>query len=135
MNRWELLAAITSNYGEVFLEDEKEAPIRVRPASRLQDALDALDFLLEGPILNRVSVRVKNSDFVHYGIGDASGNGYETAIHIGGNLHFLYGQWSSRESEENSNYREFSNSVNCVETLYGEGHLKYCELFYIHIIW
>ena len=126
-----MLAAITSNYGEVFLEDEREARIRVKPASRLQDDLDALDFLLEGPIPNRAYVRVKNSGFVHYGIGDVSGNGYEAAIHIGGNLHFLYGQWSSRESEENSNYREFSNLVNCVETLYGEGHLKYCELFYI----
>ena len=129
LNRRELLAAITSNYEEVILDNEKEAPIKVKPASRLQDDLDALDFLLEGPISKRVSVRVKNSGFVHYGIGDASGNGYGAAIHIGGDLHFRYGQWSSRESEETSNYREFSNLVNAVEKLYGEGHLKNYEIF------
>ena len=88
-----------------------------------------LEFLLEGSIPKRISVRVKNSGFVHYGIGDASGNGYRAAIHIGGNLHFRYSQCSSRESEETSNYREFSDLVNCVEKLYGEGHLKDCELF------
>ena len=59
MIRRELLAAITSNYGEVILENEKEAPIKIRPASRLQDDLDALDILLEGSIPKRVSVRVK----------------------------------------------------------------------------
>ena len=91
--------------------------------------MDALDFLLEGTIPKRGSVRVRNSGFVHYGLGDASGNGYGAAIHIGSNLHFRYGQWSSRESEETSDYREFSNLANCVEKLYGEGHLKDCELF------
>ena len=43
-------------------------------------------------------------DCVHYGIGDASGDGYGAAVHIGRDLHFRYGQWSRKEGEESSNY-------------------------------
>ena len=41
----------------------------------------------------------------------------------------MYGQWTSEESEQTSNYRELHNLVNVVEKLYREGLLKNCELF------
>ena len=41
----------------------------------------------------------------------ASGNEYGASIHVEGKLHFRYGDWSTKEGEESSNYRELNNLV------------------------
>ena len=108
---------------------EKVAPISVILASRLKDELEALVFLLERSFANRVHMRLTSTGFVHYGMGDASGNEYGTAIHVEGKLHFRCGEWSMKEGELSSNYRKLNNLVVAVEKLYKEGLLKDYELF------
>ena len=77
---------------------EKEATCVVGPVSRLKDDLFALESMLEGEVPRRSPVRLSQSGWVSYGIGDASGNEYCAAVHIGEKLHYMYGQWSSEES-------------------------------------
>ena len=72
------------------------SPVSMIPASRLKEDLDALTFILEESISNRVPVLLASTGFVHYGMGDASGNGYGAAIHVEGKLHFRYGDWSTK---------------------------------------
>ena len=103
---------------------EKEAPSVVEPASRLKDDLFALKSMLEGDIPRRSHIRLSKSGWVNYGIGDASGNGYGATVHIGEKLHYMYGQWTSVESEQTSNYRELYNLVNEVENYTRKGFLK-----------
>jgi len=52
---------------------------------------------------------------VSYGIGDASGNGYGTAMYLKDSIIYRYGQWASEVSEAFSNYTELKNLVNMVE--------------------
>ena len=70
-----------------------------------------------------------STGFVHYGMGDTSGNGYGVAIHVKGKLYFRYGDWSTKKGERLSNYRELNNYMMSVKQLYEEGILKDCELF------
>ena len=60
------------------------APASVLLASRLKENLEALAFLLDGSTAKRVPVRLVSTGFVHYGMGDASGNGYGAAIFVEG---------------------------------------------------
>ena len=59
---------ITFNSEDFFTEDGN-APELVKPAAHLMDDLDALTFLLDGPVPKRVSVRWKTTGCIHYGIG------------------------------------------------------------------
>ena len=80
---------------------EKEAPCVVGSTSRLKDDLFALESMLEGEVPRRPPLRLAKSGWVSYGIGDDSGNRYGTAVHIGEKLYYMYGQWTSEESEKN----------------------------------
>ena len=108
---------------------DEGSPVSVIPASRLKDHLEALVFILEGSFAKRNPARLASTGFVHYGMGDASGNGYGAAIHEEDKLHFRYGDWSTKEGEISSNDRELKNLVVAVEKLYEEGRLHDCELF------
>ena len=55
----------------------------MKPAARFKDDVDTLTFLLDGPVPKKVHVRLETTGCVHYGIGDASGDGYGAAVHIG----------------------------------------------------
>ena len=108
--------------------DEGE-PVRVIPISRLKDNLEAFMFFLEGFIAKRVPVRLASTGIVHNGMGNASGNGYGVAIYMEGKLHFRYGDWSTKEGEESSNYHELNDLVVSMKNLYEKGLLKDCEVF------
>ena len=58
---------ITFNSEDFFTEDGND-PELVKPAAHLMDDLDALTFLLDGPVSKRVSVRWKTTGCIHFGI-------------------------------------------------------------------
>jgi len=64
------------------------------------------------------------------GIGDTSKKDYGATVHIGSKLHFRYRQWISTAKEESSNCRELCNLVDTIESLYSEGKLRDCEMFF-----
>ena len=129
LTKAELLQFMTSDEEVDNSYQDERSPASVLPASRLKEDLEALAFPLNGSIAKRVPVRLVSTGFVHYGMGDTSGNGYGAAIHVKGKLHFRYGDWSTKKGEISSNYRELNNLVVSVKTLYEEGILKDCELF------
>ena len=47
-----------------------------------------------------------------------------------GKSHFRYGDWSTKEGEESSNYRELNNLAVSVENLHEESLLKDYKLFF-----
>ena len=63
-------------------------------------------------------------------MGDASKKGYGAAVHQGLKLYFRYRQWTSIAGEESPNYRELYNLVETIESLYSEGKLRYCKIFF-----
>ena len=65
---------------------DEEPSCFVQPSSRLKNDLFALECLLEDDVPRKSPVRLPMSGWVSYGIGDASGNGYGTAVHIGGEI-------------------------------------------------
>ena len=106
---------------EILIEDG-DTPVRLKPATRLEDDLDSLAFLLDGSVPKRVPVILKSTRFIHYRIRDASSDSY------GADIHFYINN-GQRRSIESTNYCELNNLVTVVEQLYKDGYLKNYELF------
>jgi len=84
----------------------------------------------ETPPLRRV--RPRKAAAVLHGFGDASGSafGATSQFQHSANIHFEFGQWISSVSlEESSNWREFTNVVECLEGLGASGELQDAEVF------
>jgi hypothetical protein len=66
-----------------------------------------------------------------YGFGDASKDGFGVSIEIQGEGVVMWrsGTWSQTMREESSNYREFCNLVETIESLVTRGTLRGHELF------
>ena len=61
--------------------------------------------------------------------GDVSSSSFGTAIMINGALHFRYENWSNKDCEIFSNYRELKNLVVSLEQLCEQRKLTCCEFF------
>ena len=79
---------------------------------------------MEGEEPIRIPCRVKNTGWVAYDICDASGDGFGVSIHIGDDLQFRYGQWTSVLSEKSSNFCELRNLVDTLEGLCERGEIE-----------
>ena len=115
LERREMMMYLASKDGGVGFIGDSEAPEEVFLVFRLASDLQALDCLLMGNEPTRIPCRVKKTGWVAYGIGDASGDGFGAAIHLGDDLQFRYGQWVTAISEKSSNYRELRNLVDTLE--------------------
>ena len=124
-----MILYLASKEGEVEISEESVAPKSLFPVVRRKSDLQALNFLLEGDEPTIIPCRVKKIRWVSYGIVDASGSDFGTDIHIGDDIQFRYGQWTTASREKSSNYRELCNLVNTLEDLCEKGKLKDCELF------
>ena len=91
LSRRELLAVIEDKEGDYDPVMDKDAPSRVKPVSRLRNDVTALTLLFEGEEPKQISIRVIETAWVGYGLGDASGNGFGGVLKIGDTLHFQYG--------------------------------------------
>jgi hypothetical protein len=91
-------------------------PEVVRAVPRLRDDIRALTKLMasEKPVMRRV--RCGKTSKAYYGFGDASGLAFGATIQIGHDIWYEYGQWKSEVSEESSNWREFTNLVEFLES-------------------
>lgn len=68
--------------GEDFVFEDLDAPIDVFPVTRLREDLFTLESLLKDEIPKRIKSRCSKSRLLSYGIGDASYNGYGTAVYL-----------------------------------------------------
>lgn len=106
------------------------APDYVFPVPRLDDDLMALNELFSSEHPRVRVVRSKCVSIALYGFGDASGAGFGSTIELKDkSIKVRYGLWGKDSNKLSSNYREFSNLVETIETEAKEGTLSGSELF------
>jgi hypothetical protein len=118
------------NLARFYDEDQSQPPKRVRPVKRLKDDIRALMALTTNEEPSRRNARPGKRANAIYGFGDASKDGFGASIEIEGRgVVWRSGasNWSMRE--ESSNYREFRNLVEMIESLVDTGNLLGHELF------
>jgi hypothetical protein len=114
-----------------FGEDElTRPPTRVRPVKRLEADVRALLLLTQSEDPPSRPVRPGKRANVTYGFGDASKDGFGASVEIQnkGVVH-RSGTWTWSLREESSNYREFRNLVEMIESLVANGSICGHELF------
>ena len=77
----------------------------------------------------KVCIRSNRVITVVYGFGDASGTGLGATFTCGMGFNFRIGVWGSKEMDESSNWKEFSNVVEALEDESESGELIGTEVF------
>jgi hypothetical protein len=116
-----------SRFGDKELE---QPPSKVHPVKRLEIDLTTMLLLTESEDAPRRNVRPGQSAHAIYGFGNASKDGFRGLVEVEGKgIVWRSGTWNHTMREESSNYREFSNLVEVIESLVKKGTLKGHELF------
>ena len=109
-----------------------ELPTLVSAKPRLFEDVKALRELTSSPKPPLRRIRATSSRSVYYGFGDASGSAFGAALQhaYAQEVHFEYGQWlTTVTEEESSNWREFTNVVEFLESKAEDGKLDGAEVF------
>jgi hypothetical protein len=114
---------------EVNAQAEVGCPDQVSGSTRLGDDVRALMKMFASEIPPEVNLRSKEIVTVIYGFGDASGTGLGATFTCGSGFTFRIGVWSSDESDQSSNWREFTNIVDSLEDEASAGNLMNSEVF------
>lgn len=111
-----------------FLTDQ-DAPATVLASPRLSDDIRALMTLLKGDTPPLVQLRSRHIVSVIFGFGDASGTGLGSTFTCGSGFTYRIGVWGSLETDESSNWKEFTNVVEALEEEGDSGRLDCSEVF------
>ena len=106
------------------------APSEVVPVERFAEDLNFLAQFFEAELPPKVLVRSRLVYVIKYGFGDASGKGFGSTFTVPNGIAYRIGVWEKDESDESSNWREFTNVV---ESLYEEaasGRLDNCCVYF-----
>jgi len=107
-----------------------QGPENVRVVPRFRDDIRAFSQLMRPTHPPDFNVRVKSMLVVRYGFGDASGSGFGSSFTTPTGCAYRIGTWGSDSESESSNWREFTNSVECLEAEGVAGRLKNTMVFY-----
>lgn len=113
--------------------DDDKAPKTVKATPGFRKAMEALNVLSDSETAPEIRVRSKHILYAIYGVGDASGKGFGSAIGLPGtpNLSIRIGVWGTREASDNSsNWREFTNVVEALEEEAAAGRLADTEVYF-----
>jgi hypothetical protein len=105
-------------------------PRTIKPVAQLKDDVYALHTFFqceEPPIINDRSNQIQ---VVSYGFGDASGTGFGSLVQTAAGISYRIGVWGTDDEGESSNFREFQNVVEAIETEINEGRLRNSVLFF-----
>ena len=91
--------------------------------------MTALAAIFKPEVVPRVSIRSRKIVTVVYGFGDASGTGLGATLTCGTGFNFRIGVWGSKEEDESSNWKEFTNVVEALEDEAEGGELAGTEAF------
>lgn len=94
---------------------EGEGPRIVEAKPRLRQDLEALRELMEPDLPPLRTVRSRKAMNVYYGFGDASGSAFGVTFCEEKGSYFEYGEWTTTEVEQSSNWRELCNLVEALE--------------------
>lgn len=96
--------------------DPKNVPKSVKGVARLMQDFTSLQEVFEAPKPPLVTVRALTVYHILYGFGDASGKGFGSTMLSKKGTRFRIGTWDADTEEESSNFREFENIVETLET-------------------
>jgi hypothetical protein len=105
------------------------APPTVEPVDRLFDDLGFLTKFVTPKAPPRVLIRARLVVMVVYGFGDASGKGFGSTFTVANGVSYRIGVWNSEESDESSNWKEFTNVVESLEEEAETGRLDNSEVY------
>lgn len=106
------------------------APAEVEPVPRLIEDLEFLAHFFAQESPPRVMVRSRLVFLIVYGFGDASGKGFGSTFTVQNGISYRIGVWNPDESDESSNWREFTNVVEALEEEAASGRLKNCTIYF-----
>lgn len=109
----------------------KDVPLLLKPVPRLENDIKILLKLLDGDTPAMRAIRPAGAMGFLYGFGDASGEGFGSAITepVTGIARLRRGFWCQEISEKSSNYREFRNLLEAVKDATEAGMLEDKEVF------
>ena len=110
-------------------QGDRGCPNEVTASIRLFDDVRALASMFDSPTAPQINLRSKEVVTVIYGFGDASGTGLGATFTCGTGFNYRIGVWGSDETDQSSNWREFTNIVESLEEEAGSGHLDQSEVF------
>jgi hypothetical protein len=105
------------------------APSTVKPVDRFFDDLVFLTRFFASETPPKVSIRAKSISMVVYGFGDASGKGFGSTFTVANGVAYRSGVWRPEESDESSNWREFTNVVESLEEEAASGRLDNAQVY------
>jgi hypothetical protein len=114
---------------QINSQDKRSCPTHVTASTRLGDDVRALSALFSPLNVPEVNLRSKEIVTVIYGFGDASGTGLGATFTCGTGFTFRIGVWGPDESDQSSNWREFTNIVESLEDEGNMGNLINAEVF------
>jgi hypothetical protein len=111
-------------------EEDETVPHEVLAVPRLKSDMQTLLSLMSAdkPVLRQT--RCPKTSKAYYGFGDASGLGFGATIQVGDSIWYEYEQWTKEVVEErSSNWQEFTNLVEFLESAVREHKLEGLEIF------
>jgi hypothetical protein len=113
------------------LELGTEVPEVVKAIPQLEGDLLALGTrLLAGDVPQLRRYRSRSTGKAQYGFGDASGSSFGSSFEIlSEGVEVEYGQWTTEDAEEPSNWKELNNLVCALEGVVARHSLIGCEFF------
>ena len=114
---------------ELNHQSDTAAPDEVTASTRLGDDVRALSSMFASDTPPQLNLRSRRIVTVIYGFGDASGTGLGATFTCGTGFTFRIGVWSSDDSGQSSNWREFTNIVDSLEDEAKSGNLEGAEVF------
>ena len=106
------------------------APGTVQPVERFFDDLDFLTQFFSSKSPPKVMVRATCLHLVVYGFGDASGTGFGSTFTVANGISYRIGVWGPDESDESSNWKEFTNVVESLEEEAKSGRLDNSQVYF-----
>ena len=121
--------------GETVIDQIFQNPSYLRPPKTIKlvprfiQDIKALESFFEIEEPPEVTVRSNNSLLILHGFVDASKSGFGSTLSFGTQMRYRIGLWGPDDEDKSSNWREFGNLVETLETEGQLGHLKNCIIY------
>ena len=115
---------------EGTIPSAESPPQEVKAVPRMKTDVQAIEQMFSSAQPPVISVRSSGLVLAVYGFGDASGKGFGSAFGTREGLSYRIGIWTEEESEESSNWREFTNCIESLEAEAEAGHLTNLEVWF-----
>ena len=119
---------ITESERDRLLDDRQnndpQPPKMIKPVPEFHTCLTALRSFFVPEVPPWVHMRSSMVYMIAYGFADASGGGFGSTIEREGEIKYRMGVWGKDEDSETSNWKEFENLVDALESEARDGGLK-----------